>query len=617
MINPNFSVPNAQPSLPTKLAKFEAAGGSVTFDNRTQEFKADRTQSSWVAFLKVEFENQLVVDISHMQLWLDKSTEDKAVFESLPSHAQLIHKAQAEYNLVEPNSTTSNLQSAIDYLIQAPITDTNLREVNPYEERIKRYANTWDGQDRFSEVFSKTLGSTQDPDVLATMATSYFRGLVFNLVRPESMAAAIYPISLDILSTKQGNGKTYFANMLKGVIEGAGRPVASGVAIDLKNPANAYPIVVNGGLLNDDELGTTNASKLKGGASASGADVNSQLKTVLSSGTLTWIPKFKNDPTTHTNRSIWIRTTNSTKVYGSSVSEEVERRFMTVEATANHEKMDSANMYKYMQQLLGQAYQSLQDKPFDEQVDTLMPESIRDAMRDIQYNGSNRAELYALIDEMMDHEMAAYGFNNTTDAVQVLRGSRDFRISGQRPAEIAGEQKFISATAIVTAAINEGKNRSIFQNKSQVEAMVETWLIDNGFVKSEKTSIKVKGYRFHSNNLWENPNYIETPKDKLPAIDPMTGIDYSNVLPEDEIKTESETAPSFDGVAFQGLVDTIDVASDTNNALINASVANTNDSAVDQLADKMSQMSKADIIDNAQLMVDALQKMLETQKVAQ
>lgn len=482
-----------------RMQLFSKNGGTIATD-KNGVVKVISTQQNWIAVLKTEYGDNLVSVGEDHKLMLNESTTDTITYKEMPSNDQLMNMAAVSYNLTEPRSSSSNLDSAIAVLANAPEEFGGVKQVNEFEERLKLYESKWDGKSRMAEVFTKRTGSKQSAATLETIAHSWFKGAVHNWVRDAD--AIPYPMSIDFVSEEQGSGKSMFANMLKGALFGAGHYVESKIAVDLNDPKNAYPQLIGIGVANDDEFMTTNMSKGKRG----GTDPDAAIKSVMQQGSFSWQRKQENKVTKVTNRIAWIRSTNSPNAYNGSMTNELERRFMALIASRDREILSLNDYYDYMVQVLGEAYHIYITEGFDPSVDTMMPESIKAEMTQIQLKGSNRSGLYEIMDAMMDTRVPVY-FNesgNRKAAVELLSG-RSYNTTIPESYVEARDARFLVVDILASALYNFASSEGPHPAKPQVESTVRQWLRANGFIDEPRKDFRYNGHRYKSMNLVMNP----------------------------------------------------------------------------------------------------------------
>lgn len=511
-----------------RMKSFGENGGTIATD-KNGVVKVISTQQNWIAVMKTEYGDKLVSVGEDHKLMLDESTADAITYKELPSNDSLMSMAALKYDLTEPRSSSSNLDSAIAVLANAPEEFGGVKQVNEFEERLKMYAAKWDGKSRMAEVFAKRIGAKQSAATLETIARSWFKGAVHNWVRDADEIP--YPMSIDFVAEEQGSGKSMFANMLKGALFGAGSLIESSVAVDLNDPKNAYPQLIGVGVANDDEFMTTNMSKGKRG----GTDPDAAIKSVMQQGSFSWQRKQENKVTKVTNRVAWIRSTNSPNAYSGSMTNELERRFMAVLASREREILPVKDYYDYMVQVLGEAYNIYITEGFDTSVDTMMPASIKAEMTQIQLKGSNRSGLYEIMDAMMDTRVPVY-FNesgNRKAAVDLLSG-RSYSTATPPSYVEAREARFLVVDILASALYNFASSEGPHPAKTQVESTVRQWLRANGFIDEPRKDFRYNGHRYKSMNLVMNPandadvqdeetvDHLDVAQTYFQATDPFT-----------------------------------------------------------------------------------------------
>lgn len=493
-------------TAPDSLNAFIENGGVVTDTKEGPKVKADL--QNWVAILKAEYGDALVsdeVDVTATQpikIWDDSKNEAH----NLPAYSVLLMMAAKKYHLTESNASTKNLETALDYLANQSPEEGGARVINSVKIRLEKYRTQWDGQSRMADVFKKTLGSKLDSQTLEAIARSWFKGLAYNLTREGGQP---YPISLDIIGEAQGIGKSLFADVLKTMLvnPNGGDLEKSGLALDLNDPMNSYSQLAAAVVANDDEMRTTIASRLKSGKNS---DPNATLKNIMQTSSLTWQPKHSNETKTAYLRVIWIRTTNGSKSYDDSLSSELERRHMPIDANP-HPKLNLEEYKEYIAQVLGEAFQILQDEGFDISKDTLIPDSVQSVILALQLQGSDRTDLYDTVEDIgdfvSDWDIFSLPKNDARDILTMRQGVNRRRIASKGAAMRVRDMYVVNAATIleVMNATNAFK-----VSRGQMEAVIRIWLKDNGFQKVESNSIYHNGVRFRHSQLWFNPNNGQT-----------------------------------------------------------------------------------------------------------
>lgn len=474
---------------------FVKNGGRITTKKDGAEV-IQSSQANWIAFFKSEYGDKLVSVGENNVLSIEKSTKDNIQYEELPAAPILQRQADLKYGLEEKNSSDKNIMSAMYALSRMG----EIPQINPYEKRLELFKKNWDGKSRLKDVLPRFTGSRQDPELLELIAKSWFKGAVHNWVR--SAGDSVYPMSMDINTTRQGTGKSYFASIILNTILGyEGIVNEASVSINLNDPANAYPVLSVLPVANDDEHATTEASR------SQGTDQYAAIKNAMQLSSFTWTLKHSNTTETAVNRVAWIRTTNSARPYEGSMNNELERRHMVVLGDVRDMNISTHNQQVYMAQVLGEAYALYLGEGFNEGVDTLMPDAIKPEMSRLQKLGSSRGGLMDILDSMMGHNVPEYisSQGHNEDLINLLNGkalfSQAFDLGDMIPAHAV---EYYNVSSLESALRTSAKRQAFPATKDAVSATVQSWLKENNFVEEPRTEFRVGGVKFKGSHMVRN-----------------------------------------------------------------------------------------------------------------
>lgn len=478
---------------------------------------------TWVAYLQAKFGEQLVADQDTGKLWLEEVRDDQYILNELPPISSMLYDASLNWGVDDTSTSNKKVEDAMAKVAEL------VPQINPYAERLAVLKDNWDGKDRLDTIFQDLLASPQDPDILKLIARTWFNGAIHNWTRDTT--DLVFPIMLDINATAQGTGKSFFFNIINGIMTGVDGKADAAVDGDLNDPANIYPQLIGKAVVNDDEHRIYNSSHPIGRQS-SGSDINAAYKNWITLDTLEWMPKHSNQVKKIPVRYVLGRTSNIAKPYNDNDTTEVDRRFLTVRGGEfNQITQKSVKDYTdYMKQVLGEAMAKFK---WDSSKDANMNPNLRDAMRIEQIMGSKQGDGWEFINEIMSRPISLSFFSESILDVQAyLAGTAPHLATTWRDTTQAKEARFVRPRAISGALFKMSQAIGTKTTKDQAEALTFKWLSINGFVEYDKHDFKWKGahyqgdFMINANNDQYTGNVIDTTVDeilkKLPSINPMT-----------------------------------------------------------------------------------------------
>lgn len=485
-----FSVPNKNLN---KLAENHAATG-ITPQGDTY---IKPNVVTWVAYLKARFGEELVADEDTGKLWLEDYSDDKYTLNELPDIPELMYDASRNWGIDDSRVSHKKVEDAIQQVAHMVPT------VNPYYERLLILKDQWDGRPRLDTIFQELLASPQDPDILKMIARTWFNGAVHNWTREKN--DLVFPMMLDLNATAQGTGKSFFFNIINGIMCGADGKLDSAISGDLNDPANLYPQLLGKAVVNDDEHRVYNASQPIG-RQASGADVNATYKNWITLDTLEWTLKHSNAIKKVPVRYVLGRTSNVSKPYSDNDTVEVDRRFLTVRGGAFKDiTLRSVKDYtNYMKQVLGEAMFKF---TWDSSKDANMNPKLRDAMRIEQIQGSKQGDGWEFITEIMTREIS-YDFYSTSiiDIQAYLSGTAPHLSTGWHDITNSKNSRFVRPRAIAGALYKMSQLIGTKTTKDQAEALTQKWLVLNGFTDYDEHDFKWKGAHYQGDFMINTKN---------------------------------------------------------------------------------------------------------------
>ena len=499
------------------------------------------TIMAYSAYLSAKYQDKLVADSSTNKLWLEEKTASEYQLKDLPNKEELIVDSDLNWHIKNTSSSMTFLKGAIAYL------GTQVRQVNPYEERLKLLEAQWDGKERLDTIFQELLNSPQDPDILKEIAHSWFNGAIHNWTRqPYEL---VYPMMLDINATSQGIGKSFFFNVLNGIMLGKDSPEYAGVEGDLNDPANIYPQLINRAVVNDDEHRVYNASQ-PFGKKGTGVDINATYKNWITLSMLEWTPKHSNDLRQVPVRYVLGRTSNIAKPYDDNDTSEIDRRYLTVRGgTFQQMKARSVPEYiEFMKQVLGEAMHKFS---WNDETDANMSPTLRSAMRFEQMQGSKQADGIEYINEILNKPVSFDFFSKPIIDVQsYLSGTAEYIGANWEHTIPVTDSRFIRPRVIAGALFKLAQAIGTKMTKDQSESLTMTMLESKGFVKYEKHDFTWHNAHYQgdymvneNNDQYQAPNAINREilvklHDQIRSLNPInhnkkslqTTIEYTNEL---------------------------------------------------------------------------------------
>lgn len=550
--NSSFSVPTGADSrdryynnsklqeVNENMRQLDAMGSPIKYQNDGGAIIKPNVQA-YTNYLRARFGDSLVTDRSTKELWLEKITDSQYLLEPLPSVEELIYDSSANWKI-------ENIVSAATLVKQAlQVTAGLVRQVNPYEERLKLLESQWDGKERLDTIFQELLNSPQDPDILKEIARSWFNGAIHNWTRqPYEL---VYPMMLDINATSQGIGKSFFFNVINGIMLGKDSPEYAGVEGDLNDPANIYPQLINRAVVNDDEHRVYNASQ-PFGKKGTGVDINATYKNWITLSMLEWTPKHSNDLRQVPVRYVLGRTSNIAKPYDDNDTSEIDRRYLTVRGgTFQQMKARSVPEYmEFMKQVLGEAMHKFS---WNDETDANMSPKLRSAMRFEQMQGSKQADGIEYINEILNKPISFDFFSKPIIDVQsYLSGTAEYIGANWEHTIPVIESRFIRPRVIAGALFKLAQAIGTKMTKDQSESLTMTMLESKGFIKYDKHDFTWHNAHYQgdymineNNDQYQAPNTINREKlvklhDQIRSLNPINhnkkslqlNINYTNTL---------------------------------------------------------------------------------------
>lgn len=502
------------------LRKYHAKIGN---DPKTGQVVVKPLLVTWVAYLQAKFEGRLVADQDTGQLWLEEVTADTYNLNELPPISSLLYDASLNWGVDDSSTSNKKIEDAMAKVAEL------VPQINPYAERLALLKDNWDGKKRLDTIFQDLLASPQEPKILKEIARTWFNGAIHNWTRATN--DLVFPMMLDINATAQGTGKSFFFNVINGIMTGADGKADSAVDGDLNDPANIYPQLIGKAVVNDDEHRVYNASHPIG-RQASGSDVNAAYKNWITLDTLEWMPKHSNQVRKVPVRYVLGRTSNIAKPYNDNDTTEVDRRFLTVRGGEFHQiKQKSVQEYtQYMKQVLGEAMANFK---WDSAKDANMSPTLREAMKIEQILGSKQGDGWEFINEIMAKKVSLNFFAGQILEIQAyLSGSAPHLANAWRETAQAEECRFVRPRAISGALFKMSQAIGTKTTKDQAEALTMKWLSLHGYVDHPKHDFKWKGAHYQGDfmvnmklNQYEQDQSVDelTPiLDKLQLINPLT-----------------------------------------------------------------------------------------------
>jgi len=293
--------------------------------NRTGDVQLQNTFSTWFAYLKYRYGDQLAVDI-HDPVKLYRITENTSeVFkaEELPEPELMIKDLHDNFNV-----QASSLRQSLDAF---HIADVNLRkdvdtQYNFFEEQLKRMEHTWEekGSPSVIDDIFIHLFKLPDTDYNRAVGLDWLNGAIYNMTK--SNHEEPYIRSLDILDTEGGSGKSSFIEYSNALILGLPGKKSATFNFDVNNDF-MYSMLVGAPFIHDAELRMSRrAAKGSGDDDEKGA----AWKDFTAQPDYSFQQKGRNETTNIAHYFTVVRSSNKTKVYGDIMANETERRFMPI-----------------------------------------------------------------------------------------------------------------------------------------------------------------------------------------------------------------------------------------------------------------------------------------------
>ena len=306
------------------IEALKALGADIKL-SRVGESILQNTFSTWFAYLKYRYGDQLAVDI-HDPVKLYRITENTdEVFhaEELPEPELMIKDLHDNFKV-----QASSLRQSLDAF---HIADVNLRkdvdtQYNFFEEQLKRMEHIWEEKGKPSvidDVFVH-LFKLPNTDYNKAVGLDWLNGAIFNMTK--SNHEEPYIRSLDILDTEGGSGKSSFIEYSNALILGLPGKKSATFNFDVNNDF-MYSMLVGAPFIHDAELRMSRrAAKGSGAEDEKGA----AWKDFTAQPDYSFQQKGSNDTTNIAHYFTVVRSSNKTKVYGDIMANETERRFMPI-----------------------------------------------------------------------------------------------------------------------------------------------------------------------------------------------------------------------------------------------------------------------------------------------
>lgn len=361
---------------------------------KSGDLQLQNTFSTWFAYLKFRYGDELAVDI-HDPVRLYRITQnDEETFktEPLPEPELMIKDLHDNFEV-----QASSLRQSLDAF---HIADVNLRkdvhtQYNFFEEQLKRMEHVWKEKGSPSvieDVFVK-LFKLPDNDYNRAVGLDWLNGAIFNMTKENHEEP--YIRSLDILDTEGGSGKSSFIEYSNALILGLPGKKSATFNFDVNNDF-MYSMLVGAPFIHDAELRMSRrAAKGSGAEDEKGA----AWKDFTAQPDYSFQQKGSNDTTNIAHYFTVVRSSNKTKVYGDIMANETERRFMPI--ISHRRKSDMlfagenwAEDYRdFLKLVWGEAYHR-RHKPT-----TQMSATITAGAQTLQQQG---ADGYAITDNLSD-----------------------------------------------------------------------------------------------------------------------------------------------------------------------------------------------------------------------
>lgn len=368
--------------------------GADTKITKSGDFVLQNTFSTWFAYLKFRYGDQLAVDVHDpVKLYrITENTEDVFRADELPETELMIKDLHDNFAV-----QASSLRQSLDAF---HIADVNLRkdvhtQYNFFEEQLKRMEHVWDEKGRPSvidDVFVH-LFKLPDNEYNRAVGVDWLNGAIFNMTKEDHQEP--YIRSLDILDTEGGSGKSSFIEYSNALILGLPGKKSATFNFDVNNDF-MYSMLVGAPFIHDAELRMSRrAAKGSGAEDEKGA----AWKDFTAQPDYSFQRKGSNDTTNIAHYFTVVRSSNKTKVYGDIMANETERRFMPI--ISHRRKSDMlfagdnwAEDYRdFLKLVWGEAYHRRQ-KPA-----TQMSAVITAGAQTLQQKG---ADGYAITDNLSD-----------------------------------------------------------------------------------------------------------------------------------------------------------------------------------------------------------------------
>ena len=472
---------NHIPTMDENIEALIKLGADVKID-RAGNTNLQNTFSTWIAYLKHTFNENLAVDV-HDPIKLYNIIENtKHIFkvEELPAIEKMIRDLHDNYGV-----QASSLKQSQDAF---HIASTNLmgdvdNQYNFFEEQLKRMEQVWIDEGKpevVNDVFVK-LFKLVDNDYNRAVGKDWLNGAIFNMTKSDREEP--YIRSLDILDTEGGSGKSSFIEYSNALILGQPGKKSATLNFDVNNDF-MYSMLIGVPFIHDAELRMSRrAAKGAGAEDEKGA----AWKDFTAQPDYSFQQKGRNDTTNIAHYFTVIRSSNKTKVYGDIMANETERRFMPI--IAHRQKSDMlfsgenwAEDYRnFLKLVWGEAYHN-RTKP-----STQMSDVIASGAQVLQQQG---ADGYVITDNLSN--LLNVNVPPTLNSMQLVQASSILAalvIDGMAPGLIeTPDWKPYSTFPVMKQNILVSAMKKIMQsaklnitNQEKLTNMIDAYVTNYGF----------------------------------------------------------------------------------------------------------------------------------------
>lgn len=478
---------------------------------KTGDIQLQNTFSTWFAYLKYRYGDQLAVDVHDpVKLYrVTENTPEAFKTEELPEPELMIKDLHDNFDV-----QTSSLRQSLDAF---HIADINLRkdtqtQYNFFEEQLKRLEHVWEEKGKPSVIddLFVYLFKLPDTDYNRAVGLDWLNGAVYNMTKGNHEEP--YIRSLDILDTDGGSGKSSFIEYSNALILGLPGKKSATFNFDVNNDF-MYSMLVGAPFIHDAELRMSRRA-----AKGSGADdeKGAAWKDFTAQPDYSFQRKGSNDTTNIPHYFTVVRSSNKTKVYGDIMANETERRFMPIVSHRHKSDMlftgdDWAEQYReFLKLVWGEAYHRRHHPS------TQMSSTIAAGAQVLQQRG---ADGYAITDNLSNLlSIAVPPTLNSMPLVQAAAVLSDLAIYGktneivQTPDWLPYSEFDVLKQNVLVSAMKKVMQQAKLNitNQEKLTNMIDGYVVRYGFSsEAVHRNLKIDGIEHQQANYYERVNAID------------------------------------------------------------------------------------------------------------